>query len=595
MRFNQKIFAKHINKRVLNIPTSNSTLETRLKQISKPASDELNIQILEFCRHVAGSASITAIANVDNYSSKTINEKAIVEVMLVVKNFQPRIMRYMKTFNQQTIFVLAVDQWIFERDIDIGLLGEAIASKLIFPHVHLYGEKYLQSKETTLKRRLILELLENLASSFPELIQRIQIKPQYFMYEVLLNRIRVFPLLAYDAADLVNGLALNEAQRLSGYNKALKQLEAEGKIVFLNEYVTMSKSFLAECQDPRVRLLNFSKNAPRTIFTSIFGVFPQLINIISQNNEAFLKSQKINWRKVPEQTYLFIDPQKYVYFQTSEGLVSLSEKIDIKGFVQKMLLKGQNEDIKVEPLGGMLNDVYLINVRGKGGERKVLAKRFKDWSGFKWFPLTVWSLGARSFAITAQARLAKEYAICELLHSKGFNVPKILQVSNAERLIFMEFIEGESLSQAIKRIATASNEQKFDDELASICKAGEILANVHSCNISLGDTKPENMLVKQDGSIFMIDFEQAAEGGDKAWDVAVFLYYSGHYLQPLHGNDKAEIITKAFVKGYLKAGGDINVIKKAGTAKYTRIFSIFTMWNIISTISNVCKKTEPPP
>jgi hypothetical protein len=42
----------------------------------------------------------------------------------------------------------------------------------------------------------------------------------------------------------------------------------------------------------------------------------------------------------------------------------------------------------------------------------------------------------------------------------------------------------------------------------------------------------------------------------------------------------------------LKAGGDADVIKKAGIPKYTRIFSIFTMWNIISTISNVLKKAE---
>ncbi len=65
----------------------------------------------------------------------------------------------------------------------------------------------------------------------------------------------------------------------------------------------------------------------------------------------------------------------------------------------------------------MLNDVYLIKAHGNGGETKVLAKRFKDWSGFKWFPLTVWSLGARPFAITAQARLAKECAINEFLRS----------------------------------------------------------------------------------------------------------------------------------------------------------------------------------
>ena len=273
-----------------------------MKQISNLTNDELNNQILEFCRHVAGSASITAIAHVDNYSNKTINEKTIIDVMLVIKNFQPRIMRYIKTFNEQTIFVFAVDQWIFERDIEIGLLGEAIASKLIFPHFPLYGEDYLQSKEVALKKRLILELLQNLASSFPELTQRIQIKPQYFMYEVLLNRIRVFPLLAYDAADLVNGLTLNEAENLGSYNKALRQLEAEEKIYFLNDYVKMSKRFLVECQDPRIKLLNLSKNAPRTIFTSLFGTFPQLINIISQNTEAFVKSQKINWRKVPDPT-----------------------------------------------------------------------------------------------------------------------------------------------------------------------------------------------------------------------------------------------------------------------------------------------------
>ena len=554
----------------------------------------MNNQILEFCRHVAGSANITAIAYVDNYSKKRINEKTIIDVLLVTKSFQPRIMRYIKTFSEQTISLFAVDQWIFERDIEIGLLGEAIASKLIFPHCPLYGEDFLQSKEVALKKRLILELLQNLALSFPELTERFQIKPQYFMYEVLLNRIRVFPLLAYDAADLVNGVTLNEAENLVSYNQALKQLEAEGKIYFLNDYVKMSKRFLVECKDPRIKLLNLSKNAPRTIFTTLFGTFPQLINIISQNSEAFVKSQRINWRKVPDPPYVFIDPQKYVFFQTSEGLVSLSDKIDIKDYVQKMLLKDQSENIEVRPAGGMLNDVYVINVRGKSGERKVIAKRFKDWSGFKWFPLMIWSLGSRTFAISAQARLAKECAIIELLYSEGFNVPKLLHVSNAERLIFMEYIDGESLSQAIKRIATASEQETCEKELASIGKAGEIIANVHSHNIVLGDTKPENMLVKPDGTIYMIDFEQAAQDakGDKAWDVAVFLYYSGHYLQPRYGNSKAESIAKAFINGYLKAGGDVNVVRKAGTSKYTRIFGIFTMWNIISAISNVCRKTE---
>jgi tRNA A-37 threonylcarbamoyl transferase component Bud32 len=159
----------------------------------------------------------------------------------------------------------------------------------------------------------------------------------------------------------------------------------------------------------------------------------------------------------------------------------------------------------------------------------------------------------------------------------------------------MEYIEGESLSQAIKRISAAAPQETIEAELTLIAKAGEIIAQVHSHNIVLGDTKPENMLVKPDNTIYLIDFEQAAQdsNGDKTWDVAVFLYYAGHYI-PRNGNIKAEVIAKAFINGYLKASGDVNTIKRAGDQKYTRVFGIFTRRSIISVISNICRKTEAP-
>ena len=425
-----------------------------------------------------------------------------------------------------------------------------------------------------------------------------QIKPQYFLYEVVLNRIRVFPLLAYDASNLIAAVTLNEEDSLGSYNEALAAIEGEGKIYFFDGFVKISNKLIARCKNPMVRIFNLTRNAPRTIFTSFFGFFPQLMSIVSQNTEIYLKTQKINWPKLPDPAYLITDPLKYVFFQTSEGLLSLADKIDIKGFAQKMLPKGQSENVTVEPMGGMLNDVYLIRARGKDIETKALAKRYKDLSGFKWFPLTVWSLGVRSLSVSAQARLAKECAMNELLRSEGFNVPKIFHVSNAQRLVFMEFIDGEGLNETIKKIGSAKKGENVEPELVQVSKAGEILARVHSFGITLGDTKPENMLVKPDGSIFLIDFEQASQAtqkGDKAWDIAVFLYYSGHYIQPLNsGNAKAESFSKAFIDGYLKAGGGVNDIKDAGASKYTRVFGIFTMWSIISTIANVCRKTELP-
>jgi Kae1-associated kinase Bud32 len=507
--------------------------------------------------------------------------------MLVVRDFQPRLMSYLKPILNKTVFVFVVDQWVFERDVDRGFLGEAIASKLIFPYKALQGEGYLRVQEVALKRRLILEALENLVLNFPELAHLIKIKPQYFLYEVLSNRVRVFPLLAYDLADLTRSFTANEDAALSTYKVALKQLERDEIVTVQGIYIGITGKFIKQCQNPKLRIINVSKNAPRTLFTSLFGVLPQLMSIVSHNTELFLRTQKINWLRQPNQPPSLIDPQKYVFFPTATGMVSLSEKIDIKGFTQRILLKGAKVDVAVEPIGGMLNDVYLITA----GDRKVFAKRFKDWSGFKWFPLTLWSFGARSFAVSGQARLAKECAISELLLNDGFNVPKILHVSNAERIIFMEFIEGENLSQSIKKYG---NDEAGVEVLEIVRRVGETLAKVHSRDVSLGDTKPDNVLIKADGTIFLIDFEQAQKGGDRAWDIAVFLYYCGHYMQPFDGSEKAGDVAKAFIAGYLSGGGKAEDIRKAALPKYTRVFSIFTMPAIMIAISNICKKTENP-
>jgi tRNA A-37 threonylcarbamoyl transferase component Bud32 len=565
-----------------------------LNQDFQGPNGELHKQVLEFCRHIAGSAQITAISLLGNYSAGTASAKATLEAILVIHDFPPRLMSYVKTVSGRSIVAIAVDQWVFERDVDRGFLGEALAGTLIFPHTALCGNDFLHAQEILLKKRLILESLENLVLSFPELSYSLHIKPKYFMYEVMLNRVRVFPPLAYGLSGFMNGSAPRKEVEVvfRGYMEALKQLEKEKKITVSDGYVTIPKKFVVASQNPMVRFANISKNAPRTLFTSFFAAFPQLLNFFSQNTEALLSLQKFTLKREADLTRRFVDPQKYLFVPTAEGLVTLADRVNIDAFARKVLLNGENAKIKYEPVGGVLNDVYLIKAYPKGEEKKVLVKRFKDWSGFKWFPLSMWSFGARTFAVLGRSRLARECTISDFLRCEGFNVPKILHISHSERLVFMEYIEGENLSSAIKRIGTVAGMKKLEKDLAKIEGVGEIFARVHALNVTLGDTKPENVIIDPDGKIYLLDFEQASHDGDKAWDIAVFLYYAGHYLQPWYSNGKAESIAKAFVGGYLKGGGDVNAVKKAGASKYTRIFSVFTMPSIILAMSNVCKKTE---
>jgi tRNA A-37 threonylcarbamoyl transferase component Bud32 len=557
-------------------------------------SGGLRRQILDVCRHLAGTTEVTAIILLDDNSITASSVKAALEIVVVIRGFQPRLLSYVKVVDGRSIIIFAVDQWVFERDVERGFLGEALASALIFPYSALNGRDYLHAQEILLKKRLILELLSNLVLSFPELSYLLHIKPQYFMCEVVLNRIRVFPPMAYGISNFIRGkFPKKETDSvLCGYLEALEQLEKEKKVILSEGYVMIPKTLVTESKNPRVRLANISKNAPRTLFTSLFGVFPQLLNFFSQNTEALLKFQKLPWNREVTAKQHFVDPQKYVFVPTAEGLVSLEDRIDIKAFARKIFLNDKDATIKFERVGGVLNDVYLIKAHSNGIEKKVLVKRFKDWSGFKWFPLTLWSLGARNFTVLGRYRLESECAMSELLRCEGFNVPKVLHVSHNERLVFMEYIEGENLSNAIKRIAAAKNKEKIQQDLAKIVSVGEALARVHALNFALGDTKPENVIFDPTDKIYLLDFEQASHGGDKAWDVAEFLYYSGHYLPPLNSNGKAESIAKALIEGYLKAGGDADTIQKAGASKYTRVFSVFTLPAVIIAMSNVCKKAE---
>jgi hypothetical protein len=154
--------------------------------------NELKQQIIDLACHTAGSAHVTAIGLIDTYPTRIENGKSVLEIVVVIKDFQPRLLSYLRLINGRNVIIFAVDQWVFERDIDRGFLGEAIASKLIFPYSSIQGEQYLYAQELLLKKRLILESIENLSTGYPELIYHMQIQPQFFLYDVLLKRIAFF-------------------------------------------------------------------------------------------------------------------------------------------------------------------------------------------------------------------------------------------------------------------------------------------------------------------------------------------------------------------------------------------------------------------
>jgi len=543
------------------------------------SKEKLKKATLNVCRGIASLSRTTAVCLYGQSAHGLFKKTKKISVLMVIEKFQEKLSYYTKKLDENSFSILVVDREVFEEDVEQGSLGEFVSGVLLTLYEPLINAEYLRRQEVEVKKRVVRELLKNVILEFPELSYELHIKPEYFMNEVMLRKAKLFPPATYGFFDAFFAMPKNrldvKKSIMSGYMEAIKKLEDEKLVVFSEGYVRINHSFIDATKKTRALAPKFFRKIRRTLLLQILKTLPKVTSWFVQDEEL------VAWQL--EET------EKYLFVPTSLGLVSLSDKTTIKDFVRKIAPNEKFLKIEVAEIGGVLNSVYLLVMgREKGETRKVVVKKFKEWLGLKWFPLTLWTLGTQSFAVLGESRLEREYSINQFLKSRGFNVPKILYVSPRERLIFEEYIEGESLAEVIKRLIYSKEDDEERTDL--IERSGEEIARIHSLGVTIGDCKPENVLVAKDGRLYFVDLEQATRNGDQSWDVAEFLYYAGHYVPPVSPARPAEKIAEAFIKGYLKAGGKEEVVRRAGSAKYTKTFSVFTPPHVIFAISSLCKK-----
>jgi len=551
--------------------------------------DNSRERLLNLCNDLAGNSRIVAAGLYGPLVSGYGDEKSDVNILLVLSGFGSRLKTYKKSIGERDAFVLAVDQGAFQKDVSAGWLGEIAADKLLIPYEPLVNSDYLWRQEVAMKRRVVWELLESIVLEFPELSHELSIKLEYFMYETQMQQSKLFPPIAYRFLNMLrNDLKeKNVESMMRGYMKALEELSQEKWITLTNEFVKVAPKFVNAIKSQKIRIPIFLRSVQRAALLHIFNALPKMMTPLNVDEELYSRTHA----DVEERENLALqleDSKNYLLMPTPLGPVPLSDATTIEKFVRKSVPSVAALSVETRPIGGVLNSVYQLTLKRNQHERKIVVKKFKDWTGFKWFPLTLWSLGTKSFAVLGKSRLEREYAINQYLQSKGLTVPKILYISPKQSLIFQEFVEGENLAETIKKIVTAKD--KVQQELELVREAGRKIAEAHGLGVGLGDCKPENIIVTREGKLCFVDLEQASRDGNQEWDVAEFLYYSGHYVSPLALTDKIVLVTKTFLEGYIEGGGNPETIKKAASPRYTKVFSIFTQPHVILVISNLCRK-----
>lgn len=554
--------------------------------------NELKEEVLNLCKRISGQREIVAACIYGSHIHGYADERSDVNVLLVLDSSRFLLKCYKRHLKEFTAMILTVDNKTFEKDIEEAWLGDLIVETIFTPYEPLINRDYLRRQEAKAKKRIVRELLDNLISEFPELSYEFHIKPEYFIFEAMLRKASLFTPLTFTFVNMMRGELRERNLRLmmKGYIDAFNELEEEKCITLSDGYIRITKEYIDAARARRFRITEIFKLLRRRILRQIFRVFPKMMRSFLRDQEIYadFSSQVKTIMDVP--ILELEDSKKYLFVPTPIGLVSFTDTITVIDFLKKTVPEGNVRVLDVEKMGGALNSVYLVTFRRGNQMEKIVIKMFKDWYGLKWFPLALWALGTKGFSVLGKSRLEKEYAINRFLSSQGIRVPMVLYVNPRERLIFEEFTEGTNMVEVIKEIIPDRKEAEFP--LRIIRQVGRKIAEIHKLGVALGDCKPENIIITLDEEICFLDLEQASKDGDKAWDIAEFLYYAGHYLPLLSPPETAKDLTGNFIEGYLEAGGDIEKVTKAASTKYIKVFSFFTPPHIIFTISNTIRRCK---
>jgi tRNA A-37 threonylcarbamoyl transferase component Bud32 len=173
-----------------------------------------------------------------------------------------------------------------------------------------------------------------------------------------------------------------------------------------------------------------------------------------------------------------------------------------------------------------------------------------------------------------------------LLSDKGLSTPPVVYVSIQDKLLIKKYVEGKDIHSVFENYL--EDECLDSDRKRIACCVGSTFAETHAAGITIGDSKPENLVLSENDRLFFVDLEQAKKKGDQAWDIAEFLYFAGHHAMIMTGALKD--FTQSFVDGY-EEYGKRDSLRKAGGINYAKVFSFWTPPQIIYEISTILKST----
>lgn len=505
-----------------------------------------------------GAESVRAVILYGSRVSGYARKDSDYDVIAIMDKLPEKIQYHYIPFADVKLAILAVDREIFESDVKDSILGDFVSGRLFTPFIPLSNSEYVKMWEISMKRRVALEELIELAYFYEPILDYLMIDPIYIAISYLKKRARAYPPVGYSYRLMLSGVKGEDNLKIimKGLYEALKLLESEGYVKLLDGVIRLDRSILSLLDGRSYVFKKLGGRIARTVKSYAVHTYAGREVFFKVFLEEFASKLLRSYRAVGFK----LDTSGYILLPTHRGIQAVD-----RGATLSLILKELGfEKPRVRRIGHLLSLTYIVEDEwGK----TILVKMYGKFDLAKWLPVSLWSQLAVDFEIKPRRRLLNEYLGIMKFSEEGLPYTPIISLDLKRLYMIREYVPGETITSILKK-AERREVQKVYRLL------GCFLGRMHSLGYRLGDVKPSHILLGSDGRLYILDLEQFRESRHGlGWDLAELLYLTGLELSGGKQLQLFEDIIDCFVDGYIAGGGSMDTLKEATSLKYYSVFA----------------------
>lgn len=521
-------------------------------------SEQEHSTITEVANSMVDPSSVAALCAYGSKVAGYARPDSDYDMIVVSKRFREGV-RYRYVDHPVPSSALIVDEQLVKEDAETSYLGEFVAGRFLNIYEPITNPELLRSVEVAFKKRVIVEALLELSSDYGDFGRHLVVPYDYFLFQKLSKRAAVYPPALYSYVQTYSCSFAEENRKVSieGFRAAAESLGPRGFLRAEPEGVRLIPDKMRGDAFTKAQSL-FSLTTRGVTQYAVHGYAGRVgLTVFRREAQSKLKRMRENPPPLPElerpRSLLRLEEGKVI----PDSALLTKELAHLLGFAS---YSTQERDI-----GEVYSTTKVLTFREGPREVSVVVKNYSDVRSLKWALLGIWASSAKRFNMAPMARLEREYSMTGRLRTAGAMVPSIIAVAPDERTMVKEFVPGPTLASVIDGVFKGG-----DEGLRAVSSYGKLVGRVHSAGYALGDAKASNVVVSEKG-LYLTDLEQAVPGGDEAWDVAEFLYYTSK----LSGREDAmRRVAEGFLRAYVESGARANV-SRAKSLKYLWPFQPF--------------------